>query len=595
MRPLRVCVRHAPPNGPAVVCSSQRCLVTVTSPAAVARATQRDTMNSFMSHALREDMSIVSFDAAVSKKALARAERVVTEAEEARASMLNFYNKDTGYCRLCNMRLEGSYVQHTHTVNHKPRIGVVKRAIGLILTFLEQTSASPVSATSPPSVPGEPTLTSTTASTHAAVNAAPGTSPRFSPPLGESPLFGGAGLPSRDIFHHRTQTLREVDLVEALLRHWWSNLQGHKCGGYALSFDRIGSLSAEQLEPRRWRVRYLLHFLKSRGLLRSSLFSMLDANTTATSDGIKRDAVFERLETVGDCVFKGVTMDRLAAAFPSEEAGVTAGLRGFERALDSNRGLLTIYDYLNLDDITGSFLANNKTKADVVEAFIGELSMLLSSTEVACGTESYVLPGERANVVYLRAVVAHLISEVAHVVIMWHIETSLRQARAFILKHTVEDHISMKEEKRKKDASAGGTAMLSPVLHRYALLPPLLSWETCPASSAERLSPSPTAPAAESPQALLRCLAATPSRVPDIMRERYAVGTRRWSSDACDGAMAALRAVLGHTGVHAESADDVAVSFPDDLQPFPKAASRERGAALSVPPSLLADNCVVIS
>ncbi|GET93159.1 RNA editing complex protein MP67 [Leishmania tarentolae] len=549
----------------------------------------------------------------ISRSAISRAERIVTEADNPRSDKRAFYDSEAKLCLVCNARLEGSYSTHTHSVDHKPRIALLKRTIGVILTFLEQSTASPSSPLLQESdqflatAGSKRFLQSVTA--HRSTPTGVGTS-CFHASYAESPLFAEDGVPSRALLYHCPRKLREFDLVDVILRRWWNTLHNPPPKRGSLSFDRLLSLSSTELKIRRWRVRYLLHFLKSRGVLRSCLTLRSEEANEAPppNERIHRSETFERLEMVGDFVFKSLTPDRLHTVFPADEGGLTTELQCFERALDSNHGLLAIYDYLGLDDIAGCFLANNKAKADVVEAVIGELKVLLWSTEVVWGMEYFSVPGERATHVYLRALVAHTIAELGHIVLMWQLESTLRNCRDFILKHTVEEYMREKgNEHRAKGDSQG--CDVPAYLPKYAPLPPLLAWDRRrPGVSLRRgqvhfsrNQPRDSIP--PSPQDPFRRLAPTAGFIPEAILKHYSVGQKTWSLSACTTALHALCGSLTPSAAplnSGETADALSpnsksISLPLSTKPQPPSTvPTSRGVPQNVLRALVTANCTVI-
>ncbi|KAG5463921.1 hypothetical protein LSCM1_00094 [Leishmania martiniquensis] len=564
------------------------------------------------SPAIQEWSVSAAQETVLSRKAVSCAERVVTEAEDSHSDKRPFYDSESRRCRLCNAHLEGSYGSHRSTVGHTARIALVKRTIGMILTFLEQTSSSP---SSPPRQGQRCSLKDSkrmcaSASAHTATLHTPASS-CFHVTYAESPLFAEDGVPSRSLLHHRPCALREFDLVDVIIRRWWHNLHHPPVKRGSLSFDRLLSLSSSELQTRRWRVRYLLYFLKSRGVLRHCLTLRTDDSGVApgSSERLGRGETFERLEMVGDCVFKSLTPDRMHTLFPADEGGLTPELQYFERMLDSNYGLLAIYDYLGLDDITGCFLANNKAKSDVVEAVVGELKVLLWSTEVVWGMEYYLVPGERAAHVYLRALVAHTIAELGHMLLMWQLETTLRNSREFILEHTIADYLRTVAEGRHLARDGVGEYNWAASLPKNAPLPPLLAWERCrpelplPKGHVPRGSRQPLFRAPSSPQDPLRRLAPSASCIPEVIRQHYAAGKRKWNRSACQAAVQAHcgslpRSTLPH-GIGANTAaltsDAASTSWlsSQELQPLPIAPAHE-GVPSSVLKALVTANSAVI-
>ncbi|CBZ14859.1 RNA editing complex protein MP67 [Leishmania braziliensis MHOM/BR/75/M2904] len=553
-------------------------------------------------------------EAVISRKAIMRAERIVTEADDPRSNKRPFYDSDTRRCLVCDTRLEGSYSTHSHTVDHIPRVALLKRTISMILTFLEQASSSP--STPPQALPekagslaGSKRLLKS-ALPHTATATAPAPS-CFHTLYAESPLFGEDGVPSRGLLYHRPHTLREFDLVDVIMRRWWNTLHNPPPKRGSLSFDRLLSLSSTELQMRRWRVRYLLYFLKSRGVLRVSMSVRGDdmSAVAPSSERIHRGEAFERLEMVGDSFFKSLTPDRMHAVFPADEGGLTTGLQYFERTLDSNHGLLAIYDYLGLDDIIGCYLANNKAKADVVEAIIGELKVLLWSADVVWGMEYYAVPGERATLVYLRALVAHTIAELGHTVLMWQLESTLRNCREFILKHTVEGYLTANGAREHRAKGEESEFEFVADLPKYAPLPPLLAWErqrpgaSVPKGEVQYATKQLLARAPPSPQDPLRRLAPTASCIPEGIRKHYAVGQKKWNPNMCAAAVEALcdsltlSALPRNSGRTADalSSDPQSGSLPlyPEAQPS-KTPPASRDVRRHVLPALVTANCIVI-
>ncbi|KAG5489237.1 hypothetical protein GH5_00101 [Leishmania sp. Ghana 2012 LV757] len=586
-------------------------LVSATS-SSLPRTAPRELAKHLSSPVIQEWYVSAAQETVISRKAFSRAERLVTEAEDLHSDKRSFYDSESRRCLLCAARLEGSYGAHSNSVDHISRIALVKRTIGMILTFLEQASSSPLS----PPQPCQPhSWTGSnrvwkSALAHTATLAA-SDSTCFHATYAESPLFAEDGVPSRRLLYHRPHTLREFDLVDVIIRRWWNTLHSPPPKRGSLSFDRLLSLSSSELQARRWRVRYLLYFLKSRGVLRHCLTLKAEqvSPVPKTNDRPYRGDTFERLEMVGDCVFKSLTPDRMHAVFPADEGGLTPELQYFERALDSNYGLLAVYDYLGLDDITGCFLANNKAKSDVVEAVIGELKVLLWSTDVVWGMEYYRLPGERATHVYLRALVAHTIAELGHVLLMWQLETTLRNCRDFILKHTVEEYLAPGKGVQPRAAIGVDEYDFTADLPKNAPRPPLLAWERrrpgvpLQKGDVSQATTQPLCRAPSSPQDPLRRLAPSPSCIPEVIRQHYAVGRKKWSLGACKAAVQVLGVSLTESapqhdkgataGALPLDAESTFWHLAGELQPTPTAPASE-GVPPNVLKALVTSNCVVI-
>ncbi|ESL11292.1 RNA editing complex protein MP67 [Trypanosoma rangeli SC58] len=281
-----------------------------------------------------------------------------------------FYNAGQRRCTLCDEYLEASFPVHCGGVGHIARVGILERATAMLQKEM------------------------TTVATHS--------------------TCGPASSVARN--------------VRALLDDWWKRLNEVE-QETLLDYKRIASLSAPTARRRLWRVRFLLEFLRDRGVIRDCLTLLRGALSGEAS--FVRTKRFERSEMIGDNIVKVVVPDRLVRLFPSTEGGVTHKLAYIQQLLDSNEGLLQIYDYLDLDSIIGTRLPNNKTKSDVVESLFGELQTFLWASDVACGLSQYpAIPTTEHR--YVRALVEHVLNELTHMVIMWRIETTLENAREYL-------------------------------------------------------------------------------------------------------------------------------------------------------------------
>lgn len=197
---------------------------------------------------------------------------------------------------------------------------------------------------------------------------------------------------------------------EEIVKMWWYRLHTSPM------FDRIPELSSDNSHERKRRLQYLLHFLKDRRILVDAFSVMQNALA-----GAGRSWEFERLEWVGDNVVKYVLNNRINCVFPVREGGVRSRLGYFQFVMDGNDGLARSYDYLELQKLTESGRVVSKFKSDVVETLFGELQLYLWSTELHLGTERYALPFT-SDMYAVRAIVSHVMEELAHVVFMYHAE-----------------------------------------------------------------------------------------------------------------------------------------------------------------------------
>lgn len=197
---------------------------------------------------------------------------------------------------------------------------------------------------------------------------------------------------------------------EELVSMWWYRLN------HAKTFDRMPDLSHDNSHIRKRRIQYLLRILKDRKILVDT-FNVIQ--TAAAGAG--RTWEFERLECLGDHVVKYVFNNRINCIFPVREGGIRSRLGYIQFLIDGNDGLARAYDYLELQKLTQSDRVVSKFKSDVVETLFGELQMYLWSTEEDRGVESFPLPFSK-SICTVRALVSHVMEELAHVIFMFHIE-----------------------------------------------------------------------------------------------------------------------------------------------------------------------------
>ncbi|KEG11837.1 putative RNA editing complex protein MP67 [Trypanosoma grayi] len=322
-----------------------------------------------------------------------------------------FYNTGQRRCTLCDAYLEASFSSHCGYVGHIARLGILERATAMLQNEITTDGTS---------------------------------------------LACG-----------RKSSVSQK--TKALLDMWWKRLNEVE-RDTLLDYKRIVALSAPTSKQRLWRVRFLLEFLRDREVIRDSL--TLTKFTSSSDNSFVRTKRFERSEMIGDNIVKVVVPDRLVRLFPAAEGGVTYRLACIQQLLDSNEGLLQIYDYIDLNAIIGIRLPNNKTKADVVESLFGELQTFLWASEVACGMSQYsAIPNAEHR--YVKALVEHLLNELTHMVIMWRIESTLENAMGFL-----EDHLQRRlAHKRNGVATDSGAVVVREGEHdrpRYAVLPLLL-------------------------------------------------------------------------------------------------------------------------
>ncbi|ORC93115.1 putative RNA editing complex protein MP67 [Trypanosoma theileri] len=326
-----------------------------------------------------------------------------------------FYNAGQRRCTLCNEYLEASFSAHCGYVGHMARVGILERAVSILQKEIADLNTNTVNSLL--------TMKSTSV----------------------------------------------AQKVQNLVDTWWKRLNETEQGA-VLDYKRIAPLSAPTAKKRLWRVRFLLEFLRDREVIRDSLST---SKSVVPGDGsFVRTKRFERSEMIGDNIVKVVVPDRLTRLFPANEGGVTYKLGYIQQLLDSNEGLLQIYDYIDLDTIIGVKLPNNKTKSDVVESLFGELQTFLWASEIACGISQYpAIPNSEHR--YVKALVEHLMNELTHMVIMWRIETTLENAKDF-LEEKLQRKLHHQQSTKRSESGAIIIKESECDRHRYALLPLLL-------------------------------------------------------------------------------------------------------------------------
>ncbi|CCW67053.1 unnamed protein product [Phytomonas sp. Hart1] len=320
-------------------------------------------------------------------------------------AQIEFYEHTLNRCTLCNLKLSGSYTVHASAVEHQARLGILERSIALLDTYFTH-------------------LLSLKTSSYSSKRF--GTNPveSYSALLFTHTLDGNA-LPNPEYFKDNLDLLKSIDWIELLVQRWWRMLNPKYANGTcSFDFNRIPSLSSSNSRQRLWRLRYLLRLLIRKRILRDSIPNF-------SNSAFSRSNRFERCEMLGDNFIKAFFYDRLRALFPSVEGGISKRLALIQQMLDSNGGLLALYDYLNIDELMRSVLPNNKSKADVVESVFGELQTFLSADEMRQGVVCYPVPPQN-GLCYLTAMVWHVLHELAHAAVMWRVESTLRTSAAVI-------------------------------------------------------------------------------------------------------------------------------------------------------------------
>lgn len=345
------------------------------------------------------------------------------------SSALDFFDPGGRVCLLCDLPVTTTSQAHTGRYDHQARVGVVERALAVIhTTILDSQKTSPVSGYGLRGRRYAPRDRDARAKADKREEEM-----LFRQPRTPKGLLGV----EEDLLTRDADVLRKINFVDLLKIKWWESLD------YSIdlnavsttlpsSYCRLSHLSSSSSNERKWRLRYLLDWLKFHGILQSSLSI---ANANISPEAFSRSQRFEALEMVGDNIVKVELPDRLTRLFPH---GVCNRLSQFQRLIDSNSGLLDIYDWLKLDQIIGAKLANSKAKADVVESVFGELQCVLWATEHYADPVNAYPSQPTMEWRYVRAVVLHTMHELMHAVFMWRLEAILQNAAGFIHDHALE-------------------------------------------------------------------------------------------------------------------------------------------------------------
>lgn len=226
---------------------------------------------------------------------------------------------------------------------------------------------------------------------------------------------------------------------EEVVKMFWHRLNHSKL------FRRLPSLSHDNSRIRKKRLQYLLRFLIDRRVLVDTFNVMQQMGSSAG-----RSWEFERLEWVGDNVVKYIFNSHLLCLFPVWEGGMRGRLGYSQFVIDGNEGLARAYDYLELQRLTKSDRVVSKFKSDVVETLFGELQVYLWSTEEDTGNDVYALPFT-PDMLPLRAIVAHVMDELGHVMFMYHLEHILGAVQRAVREndlHYVKADPALKNERR---------------------------------------------------------------------------------------------------------------------------------------------------
>ncbi|CAD2214180.1 hypothetical protein ADEAN_000162400 [Angomonas deanei] len=343
--------------------------------------------------------------------------------EVEKATTDTFYNSRDGVCALCGGPIAGTFSRHATFVEHRARVGIVKRSIALVDYFLIG-SLSHVKTVPVPDF-------------------------ALCSPKQLNKLRNNVGYASK------------IDFVKGLVHYWWGLLDAKEGD---CDFGRCASLSSTNSTHRLWRVQYLLRYLYHCGLLQGSLHI---SGGGPDGKSFSRSGAFECFELVGDHIIKSQVPDRLRTLFPPHLGGVVSDLLSIQQMLDSNNGLIDIYNYLNLNKIIGTTLPASKCKADVVEALFGELQCLLWSAENSRLGEEFPDVQFSGGLAATRALVEHTLNELTHVVVMWQIEATLHNVRMFIQNHAIEtanrQNVLLSKGEKQSAAPRERSALPSPM------------------------------------------------------------------------------------------------------------------------------------
>lgn len=417
----------------------------------------------------------------------------------------SYYDVSTATCRLCQEMLRSSYKAHSTDIMHMAQGVIAVLAAQIIEGHLRQVQRGSAALLSSSSSSlhdshgrgrscaesskgvGCKSLLGARHEREHARHAATKSSPLFVP-LPELP-----GVPSVETLARHPTLLARVDFTSAIIRGWWNVLCAPPSTSVAATAtvsrprpsrrstsqpalpartrshsSYLDFLSSPYPQRRRRRLRFLLLYLKECGVIGTSLQSTTAAsripsmNAPHESDhtaavaasssgmsGFSRSNRFDIYEVYGDFLMKAFTHDYLGRVIASTTPENAYCTNLIQRLIDSNAGLRAIYDYLGLSDIVQASLADNKSKADVVESLLGELQMLHVSCQTYHGTESFpssFCRGER----YLGAIVEHVLHELVRCVLMWRFQRTVKATRSFIEQELNVEEVSKALQKSQR-------------------------------------------------------------------------------------------------------------------------------------------------
>ena len=215
---------------------------------------------------------------------------------------------------------------------------------------------------------------------------------------------------------------------DEVVQMWWWRLHNSN------RFPRLRELSHSDPKIRRRRLYFLLKFLKDHGVIRDTFNVNQQNGQGVVASG--RTFEFERLEFIGDNVIKYLFNDRINVLFPVHEGGIKGKVNYSQFMIDGNDPLARAYDYIGFNKLTESEKVISKFKSDVVETLFGELQFYLWTTEVQEGVVRRPVPYS-PDMTLLRHLVSHTMEELAHVMIMLHIEAIAKALNGVIAENNI--------------------------------------------------------------------------------------------------------------------------------------------------------------
>ena len=226
--------------------------------------------------------------------------------------------------------------------------------------------------------------------------------------------------------HHQIPSMSLRDIVNS----WWPKLRDHR------AFFRITKLSAESQAQRKKKLKDLLLFLKRNGVIKHTFSCLVQQG--GTSYVPHRTMEFDRLEWIGDNIIKTLFFDRCEVICSNTKTS----FHWFLSFVMGNEPLHDAYDAFSFDQIIMDGLNStarvilpvSKMKADIVEALLGELQVIIWNTQSDVSNDYMIYSQHDISNYPIHHLVFHALHETVTVIIMEILLKLVRRSWPFIEK-----------------------------------------------------------------------------------------------------------------------------------------------------------------